>query len=153
MIQLGAAKTVPRNFRETCPFVTHNRHRAFPPCRQLHRATVEGHLHSLKIRILENSGYAVVIEDFYLQMNARRHDFRGARRMKIDGVTGLFPRLDGASGGFAFDLVSGRDKAATELFGKLSKIDLIALFDEDFTALVRARRPSPRQIEGLRLRR
>ena len=114
---------------------------------------MEGHLHALKIRILENSGYAVVIEDFYLQMNARRHDFRGARRMKIDGVTGLFPRLDGASGGFAFDLVSGRDKAATELFGKLSKIDLIALFDEDLTALVSARRPSPSQIEGLRLRR
>jgi hypothetical protein len=120
---------------------------------QLHRATVEGHLHSLKIRILENSGYAVVSEDFYLQMNARRHDFRGARRMKIDGVTGLFPRLDGASGGFAFDFVSDRDKAATELFGKLSKIDLIALFDEDFTALVSARRPGPSQIEGLRLRR
>jgi hypothetical protein len=35
---------------------------------KLHRATVEGHLHSLKIRILENSGHAVVIEDFYLQM-------------------------------------------------------------------------------------
>jgi hypothetical protein len=114
---------------------------------------MEDHLHSLKIRILENSGYAIVIEDFYLQMNARRHDFRGARRMKIDGVTRLFPRLDGASGGFAFDLVSGRDKAATELFGKRSKIDLVALFDEDFTALVSARRPSPRQIEGLRLRR
>ena len=112
---------------------------------------MEGHLHALKIRILENSGYAVVVEDFYFQMNARRHDFRGARRMKIDGVTGLFPRLDGASGGLAFDLVSGRDKAATELFGKLSKIDLIALFDEDFTALVSARRPSSGQIEGLGL--
>ena len=35
--------------------------------------------------------------------------------MKIDGVTHLFPRLDSASGGFAFDLVSDRDKAATEL--------------------------------------
>ena len=73
--------------------------------------------------------------------------------MKIDGVTGLFSRLDGASGGFAFDLVSDRDKAATELFGKLSKIDLIALFDEDFTALVSVRRPRPGKIEGLRLRR
>jgi hypothetical protein len=73
--------------------------------------------------------------------------------MKIDGVTGLLPRLDGASGGLAFDLVSGRDKAATELFGRLSKIDLIALFDEDFTALVSARRPGPSQIEGLRMRR
>jgi hypothetical protein len=110
-------------------------------------------LHSLEIRIPENSGHAVVSEDFYLQMNARRHDFRGTRRMKIDGVTGLFPRLDGASSGFAFDLVSDRDKAATELFGKLGKIDLIALLDEDFTALVRARRPSPSQIEGLRMRR
>jgi hypothetical protein len=43
--------------------------------------------------------------------------------MKIDGITRLFPRLDGASGGFAFDLVSDRDKAATELFGKLSKTE------------------------------
>jgi hypothetical protein len=73
--------------------------------------------------------------------------------MKIDGITRLFPRLDGASGDFASDLVSNRDKAATELFGKLSKIDLIALFDEDFAALVSTRRPSPSQIEGLRLRR
>ena len=73
--------------------------------------------------------------------------------MKIDGITRLFPRLDGASGGFASDLVSSCDKATTELLGKLSKIDLIALFDEDFTALVGARRPGPSQIEGLRLRR
>jgi hypothetical protein len=36
--------------------------------------------------------------------------------------TRLFPRLDGASGGFVSDLVSNRDKATTELFGKLSKI-------------------------------
>jgi hypothetical protein len=49
-------------------------------------------------------------EDFYLQLNARRHDFRGARGMKIDGITRLFPRLDGASGGFASDLVSSSDK-------------------------------------------
>jgi hypothetical protein len=109
-------------------------------------------LHSLEIRILENSGHAVVIEDFYLQLNARRHDFRGARGMKIDGITRLFPRLDGASG-FASDLVSSCDKATTELLEKLSKIDLIAFFDEDFTALVGARRPGPSQIEGLRLRR
>jgi hypothetical protein len=127
--------------------------RGLPSRQQLHSATVESHLHSLEIRILENSGHAVVIEDFYLQLNARRHDFRVARGMKIDGITRLFPRLDGASGGFASDLVSNRDKAATELFGKLSKIDLIAFFDEDFTALVSTRRPSPSQIEGLRLRR
>ncbi len=73
--------------------------------------------------------------------------------MKIDNITRLFLRLDGASGGFASDLISDRDKAATELFGKLSKIDLIAFFDKDFTALVGARRPSASQIEGLRLRR
>jgi hypothetical protein len=110
-------------------------------------------LHSLEIRILENSGHAVVIEDFYLQLNALRHDFRGARGMKIDGITRFFPRLDGASGGFAPDLVSSCDKATTELLGKLSKIDLIAFFDEDFAALVCARRrPSPSQIERLRLR-
>jgi hypothetical protein len=46
--------------------------------------------------------------------------------MKIDGITHLSPRLDGASSGFASDLVSIGDKAAAELFGKLSKIDLIA---------------------------
>jgi hypothetical protein len=110
-------------------------------------------LHSLEIRILENSGHAVVTEDFYLQLNARRHDFRGARGMKIDGITHLSPRLDGAPSGFASDLVSFGDKAAAELFGKLRKIDLIAFFDEDFAALVSTRRPSPSQIEGLRLRR
>src|SRR5579863_7790963 len=82
--------------------------RGLPPRQQLHRATVEGHLHSGEIRILENSRHAVVIEYFYLQMNARGHDFRGARCMKVDGVTSLFPRLDGASDGFAFDLVSDR---------------------------------------------
>jgi hypothetical protein len=73
--------------------------------------------------------------------------------MNIDGVTHLFPRLYGASRGFASDLVSIGDKAAAELFGKLSEIDLIAFFDEDFIALVSARRPSPSQIEGLRVRR
>ena len=126
----------------TSAYDPHNRHRAQSPRQQLHRATVEGELHSLKVWILENSRHAVVIEYFYLQMNARRHDFRGARRTKVDGVTSLFPRFDGASGGFAFDLVSDRDKAATELFGKLSKADLIAFLDEDFTALISARRPS-----------
>jgi hypothetical protein len=56
-----------------------------------------------------------------LQLNARRHDFRGARGMKINGITRLFPRLDGASGGFTSDLVSSRDKAATELFEKIQQ--------------------------------
>ncbi len=118
---------------------------------------MESHLHSLEIRIPENSGHAVVIADFYLQMNARRHDFRGARRMRVDGVTSLFPRLDVASGGFAFDLVSDRDNAATELFGKLSKTDLIAVFDEDFIAMVGSspqrhlnRRTAPAKIEESR---
>ena len=73
--------------------------------------------------------------------------------MKIDGITHLSPRLDGASTGFASDLVSIGDKAAAELFGKLSKIDLIAFFDEDSIALFGARRPSPGQIKGSRLRR
>ena len=73
--------------------------------------------------------------------------------MKIDGITRLFPRFDGASGGLASDLVSIGDKAAAVLFRKWSKIDLIAFFDEDFIALLSARRPSPSQIEGLGLRR
>jgi hypothetical protein len=73
--------------------------------------------------------------------------------MNIDGVTHLVPRLDGASSGFASDLVSIGDKTAAKLFGKLRKIDLIAFFDKDFIALVSARRPSPSQIEGLRVRR
>ena len=73
--------------------------------------------------------------------------------MKIDGITHLFPRPDGASSGFASDLVSIGDKAAAVLFRKWSKIDLIAFFDEDFIALLSARRPSPSQIEGLGLRR
>ena len=73
--------------------------------------------------------------------------------MKIDGITHLLPRLNGASIGFASDLVSIGDKAAAVLFRKWSKIDLIAFFDEDLIALVSARRPSPGQIEGLRLRR
>jgi hypothetical protein len=73
--------------------------------------------------------------------------------MKIEGIAHLFPRPNGASIGFASDLVSIGDKAAAELFGILSKTDLIAFFDEDLIALVSARRPSPGQIEGLRLRR
>ena len=73
--------------------------------------------------------------------------------MKIDNITRLFLRLDGASGGFASDLISDRDKAATELFGVLGKIDLIAFLDENLAALVGACRPSAIQIEGLRMRR
>ena len=120
---------------------------------ELHRATVKGKIHSRHIRIRENAGYAVGIEDFQTQINARRHDFRGACGLKIDGITRLFPRLDGASGSFASDVISIRDKAAAELFGKLSKADFITFFDKDFAALVSARRPGAGQIEGLRVRR
>jgi hypothetical protein len=120
---------------------------------QSQRATVERQLHSRKGRVLENSDQAIVIEDFYCDLNARRHDFRGARGMKIDGVTHLFPRLNAASSGFASELVSIDDKAAAVLFRKFSKIDSIAFFDENFIALVDARRPSTIQIEGLGLRR
>jgi hypothetical protein len=119
--------------------------------RDLHRATVKSQLHSFHICIRENPVQAVVIDDFYTQVNARRHDFGGAGGLKIYGITRLLPRFDGASGGFASDLVSIRDKATAELFGKLSKTDLIALFNEDFAALVSARRPGPVQIEGARL--
>jgi hypothetical protein len=43
--------------------------------------------------------------------------------LKLDSITRLLPRPDVASAGFASDLVSIRDKAAAELFGKLSKTD------------------------------
>jgi hypothetical protein len=71
--------------------------------------------------------------------------------LKLDGITRLLTRPDVASAGFVSDLVSIRDKAAAEFFGKLSKTDLVALFNEDFAALVSARRPGPVQIEGARL--
>jgi hypothetical protein len=73
--------------------------------------------------------------------------------LKLDGISRLPPRPDVASAGFASDFVSIHDKAAAELFRKLSKTDLIALFNEDLAALVSARRPGPVQIEGPRLRR
>ena len=73
--------------------------------------------------------------------------------MKIDGITHLFPRLNAASRGFTSELVSIDDKAAAVLFRKFSEIDSIAFFDENFIALVDARRPSSIQIEGLGLRR
>jgi hypothetical protein len=108
---------------------------------ELHRATVKDEVHPRQFRIRENAGYAVGIEDFQTQINARRHDFRGACSLKIDGITRLFPRLDGASGSFASDVISIRDKAAAELFGKLSKAYFVTFFDKDFAALVSARRP------------
>ena len=119
---------------------------------QLHRATVKGKLHSCKSRIRENAGYAVGIKDCQPQINACRHDFRGTRGAKIDSVACLFPRHDGASDGFASDVISICDKAAAELFGKLSKADFIALLDKDLFALVGARRPSSVQIESFCLR-
>jgi len=119
---------------------------------ELHRATIKNKVHSRQIRIRENAGYAVGIEDFQTQINARRHDFRGARCLKIDGITRLFPRFDGASGSFASDVISIRDKAAGELFGKLSKADFITFFDKDFVALVSVRRPGAGQIESVCLR-
>jgi len=73
--------------------------------------------------------------------------------MKIDAITHLAPRLNGASRGFASDLLPIGDKAAAVLFRKLNKIDSTAFFDEDLIALLSARRPSPSQIEGLGLRR
>jgi hypothetical protein len=119
---------------------------------QLHRATVKCKLHSCHSRIRENAGYAVGIEDFQTQISARRHDFRGACGLKIDGVTGLFPRRDGAPLCFASDVISIHDKTATELFGKLSKADFIALFYKDLFALIGVRRPSSVQIESVCLR-
>jgi hypothetical protein len=112
---------------------------------------VKSQLHSLHIRVRENSLHAVVIEDFYFQVNARRHDLRGASGLKLDGIARLLSGSDVASRGFAFDLVSIHDNAGAELFGKLSKTDLIALFNEDFAALVNAGRPGAIQIERARL--
>jgi hypothetical protein len=53
---------------------------------------------------------------------------------------------------FASDVISIRDKAATELFGKLSKADFIGFFNKDFAALVLVGRPGSGQIESVRLR-
>jgi hypothetical protein len=75
--------------------------------------------------------------------------FRGTCGLKIDGVTSLFPRRDGASLGFTSDVISMCDKAATKLFGKLSEADFIAVFYKDFAALVSARRPDSVQIESM----
>ena len=113
---------------------------------------MKGKLHSCHRRIRENAGYAVGIEDFQTQISAGRHDFRGTCGLKIDGVTRLFPRRDGASRSFASDVISICDKAAAELFGKLSKADFIAFFDKDLFALVGARRPGSVQIESVCLR-
>jgi hypothetical protein len=55
-------------------------------------------------------------------------------------------------GSFASDVISIRDKAAAELFGKLSKADFITFFDKDFAALVGARRSGAVQIESVCLR-
>jgi hypothetical protein len=115
---------------------------------QLHRATVKGELHSCESRIREKAGYSVGIEDFQTHASARRHDFRGTCSVKIDSVTRLFPRRDGASGGFASDVISICDKAVAELFGELGKADLIAFFDKNFAAHVSASRPGAVQIEG-----
>jgi hypothetical protein len=124
----------------------------FSRLEQLHRATVKDKLHSRQSRVRENAGYAVGIENFQTQINARRYDFRGAGGLKIDGITRLFPRLDGASFSFASDVIPIRDKAAAVLFGKWSKADFITFFDKDFAALVSARRPGTVQIESVRLR-
>jgi hypothetical protein len=103
-----------------------------PSREQLHRATVEGKLHSGQIRIRENAVYGVGVEDFQTQIHACRHDFRGACGLKIDDIARFLPRLDGASGSFASDFISIRDKAAAKLLGKLSKADFIAFFYKDF---------------------
>ena len=118
----------------------------------LHRATVKSKLHSRHSRVRENAEYGIGIEDFQTQISARRHDFRGACGLKIDGITRLFPRLDGASGSFASDVISIRDKAAAELFGKLSKADFIGFLDKNFAALVLVCRPGAGQIESVCLR-
>jgi hypothetical protein len=119
---------------------------------QLHRATVEGKLHSGQIRIRENAVYGVGVEDLQAQIHACRHDFRGACGLKIDDIARFLPRLDGASGSFASDFISIHDKAAAKLLGKLSKADFIAFFHKDFVALVGTRRPGPGQLESLRPR-
>ena len=111
---------------------------ALPLRKQLHRATVKGELHSCESRIRENAGYAIGIEDFQTQISARRHDFRGTCGLKIDGVTSLFPRRDGALLGFTSDVISMCDKAATKLFGKLND----RLFLQRFCCT--GQRPSPR---------
>jgi hypothetical protein len=125
---------------------------ALPLREQLHRATVKGKVHSRQGRIRENAGYAVGIEDFQTQISTRRHDFRRTCGLKIDDVTCLFPRRDGASRSFASDVISICDKAAAELFGKLSEADFIAFLDKDFAALISARRPGSVQIESACLR-
>ena len=125
---------------------------ALPLRKQLQRATVKSKLHSRESRVRENAGNAVGIEDFQTQIIARRHDFGGACGLKIDGVASLFPRRDGAVLGFASDVISVGDKAATELFGKWSEADLIAFFYKDFAALVGDRRPGSVQIESVCLR-
>jgi hypothetical protein len=76
---------------------------------------VKGKLHSRQRRIRENAGYGVGIEDFQTQISACRHDFRCACGLKIEGIARFFPRLDGALGSFASDVISICDKAATEL--------------------------------------
>jgi hypothetical protein len=48
--------------------------RCLPSRNQLHCAAMKSKLNSLHIRVWENSGQAVVIEDFYMQVNARRYD-------------------------------------------------------------------------------
>jgi hypothetical protein len=112
---------------------------------ELHRATIKNKVHSRQIRIRENAGYAVGIEDFQTQINARRHDFRGARCLKIDGITRLFPRFDGASGSFASDVISIRDKAAGELFGKLSTLN--AAMHREFEVEPGAARPGASVVD------
>lgn len=114
-------------------------------------AAVKSQLHSRHIRVSVNSLHAVVVEDFYAQVNARRHNLRGASGLKLDAIARLFSGSDVASGGFVSDFVSVHDKAPAELFGKLGKTDLIALFNEDFAALVNAGRPGSVKIEGARL--
>jgi hypothetical protein len=84
--------------------------------RQLHRATVKRKFHPRHGWIRESAEYAVSIEDFQTQISARRHDFRGTHGLKIDGVTRLFSRRDGASRSFASDVISISDKSAAELF-------------------------------------
>ena len=118
----------------------------------LQRATVERKLHSREIRIRENAVDAVGVEDFQTQIHAACHDFRRTCGLKIDDIARLLPRPDGASGSFASDVVSIRDKAAAKLFGKLSKADFVAFFDEYLVTLVSARRPGSGQIESVRLR-
>ena len=129
-----------------------NVRRASRTAKQLQRAAVKGKLHSRESRVCENARHAVGIEDFQTQIIARRHDFRGACGLKIDGVASLFPRRDGAVLGFTSDVISVCDKAATELLGKWSEADFIAFFYKDFAALVSDRRPGSIQIESVCLR-